>query len=130
MQRDRVHVAFDQHHRRLAARRARKVERVEAAAFGEQRRLRPIDVFGRRVAQGSATEADHLTAPVADRKHDPVEEPIVSPTAVLLLAHQPGFHQEVLRDSLAREVGRQPAASLTRPSQPEPGDRLFGQSAA
>ena len=48
---DHVHVAFDHHQRRTPSYRlARQIQRVERAALGEQRRLRPVDVFRLTIA--------------------------------------------------------------------------------
>jgi len=76
----------------LAHRVASNVQPVEQIAFGEQRRLGRVDVFGRagRTTLGQHTSADahRATLRVADRKQHATSEPVVELAPILRSRHQ------------------------------------------
>ena len=126
-QADGVHVALDHHQRGGALLDLGQLQQtprlghaVERAALVEERRLRPVQVFGARVGiEGAAAEADHAAPPVGDGEHHAVAEAVVGRAAVLR-RDQEARVDEVARPSpLGDEVVLQRRAAGGRVAQAE-----------
>ena len=130
VQRDHIHIALNRNHAVGARGGAGEIDAVEGAPLGKNRGFGAVDVFGLRVAQGAAAEADDAAAAVADREHDAVEEQLAAWRTVLAGAQQAGFQQARRRDRLAGQRLGQRTATLAGPAQAEAPDRGVGQAAA
>ncbi len=92
MQRDHVHIAFDDDHRWRAFSGvagevgARRRPGVKHPAFLKQRRVGRVQIFRLVVAQGTAAKGDDPTSAVADREHHPAAEIIIGIAAAFRLA--------------------------------------------
>ena len=129
VQGDDVHVALDHHQvAALADRLTRQIEAIEGAALGEDGRFRTVEIFRLAVAEGTAAKAHDPAAPVANGKHQPVEEKLAARHSVFALPQQPGFEQLRRRDLRAREFGRQGAAAVARPAEAECGNARLGDA--
>ena len=96
---DHVHIAFDDDQAPGgAAGGAGAVDVVERAALVEERRVGGIEIFGLAVAEDPAAEADHPSARVADREHQPAAETVVAVLAAFFgLDEHAGFDRACLR---------------------------------
>ena len=71
---------------------ARGGDVVERVALVEERRLRRIQIFRRRVLlHGAAAEGDDAAAQIGDREHDAVAEPVERHRNVVAGDQQPGL---------------------------------------
>ena len=134
VQRDHIHIAFDDDGRGCAFLGTRDVGArlrpgVEHAALLEQRRIRRIEVFRLVVAHCTGAERNGTAGTVADRKHDATAEIVVRNAAVLGEAQQPGLGQQRLR-VLGGERAAQRLAVIGRPAEPEAAHRLLVEIAA
>ncbi len=111
---------------RLPDRIARLVQPVELLALAKHRRLGRIEVFRFAGAQDARTEADHLTARIADRKHDATAEAVVA--LAFVGDDEPGFDQS--RIVVIGDRGAQRLPGVGRITQPEARRRLAGRDRA
>ena len=116
----RVDVALDQHD--LVGpldRRRGDIDAVEDRALVEDRVLGAVEVLGHGGAQRAPAEAEHAALAVADREDQPGAEAIVDPAAVSLLAQQPGFDGDGVRDLALPQVVVQRLPGVGREAEAE-----------
>ena len=133
---DDVHVSFHHHQRRVGV--GGRVggdlagfgKAVEHPALVEERRVRPVQIFGPRLGiQRPAAEREQPPAPVGDGKDYPVAEPVIGRAAVL------GGNQQARVDQLGRpralghQIVLQRRAALGGETDAEPAPFALRQAA-
>ena len=115
-----VHVALHQHqppHRTLLR---GEVQRVEAHALVEHRRLRRVQVLGLGVAHGPPAKAQHPALGVDDGKHHPPAEHVEK--LVLPADHQTRLLQEARLVALLLQMMQKAVPAFGRSSEAEAAD--------
>ena len=125
VQRDHVHIAFDDHQRRALpdASRARSTP-YRLRRFENSARLRAVEVFRLAVPERPPAEADHPAAPVPDREHHPIEEEIEAGARSRPAASAPPRPAASGVDALPRRIRPQRPPPLAGPAEAE----AFGSS--
>ena len=99
------------------------VQGVQRRALVEERRLRRIHVFPGLVRPHRPTaERDDPAAPVPDRHHEPVPEPVVR--SALTRPHEPRGDGFLFRKALLPEIRKEPVELIRGVAEPEPLDGL------
>ena len=84
---------------------ARGGDIVKRRTFVEERRLRRIQIFRRRILlQRAAAEGDDAAAQIRDREHHAVAEAVERQRDVVAGNQQAGFHHVLDRDAVAAEM--------------------------
>ena len=97
------------------------IQREQVASLVEDRGVRRVEIFGRRIIQHPAAKADHIPPQIDDGKHHPVET-IVHPS-ILPLYHQAALQKLCLFIALLGHGGDQVIPSLRGHTQSEPRHR-------
>ncbi len=130
LERHHVEIAFGDDEARgfaLGQHFARGFEPIEHAAFGVERALGRVDVFGLGVLlERAAAERDHLAASVRDFEGDAVAEGVDRALAVVAFAREAGVEDFIEREALGAELIERPSPAAGGRSRCRSGSRDRG----